>query len=143
MATSRAQVLAFIRNYSLGVQASVSSSRQPQAAVVGFVVTDAFELFFDTTELTRKAMNLRSNPHVAFAIGGMGDGERTVQYEGIADEPGGDELQRLQVLYFSRFPDGPQRLSWPGITYFRVRPTWVRFSDFGTTPPEVTEYSFD
>ena len=143
MTTSRDQVLEFIRSYSLGVQASVSPTRRPQAAVVGFVVTDAFELFFDTTDLTRKATNLRANAHVAFAIGGLGDGERTVQYEGIADEPTGDELARLQSLYFSRFPDGPQRLSWPGITYFRVRPTWLRFSDFAATPPEIVEYVFD
>jgi len=143
MATSRAQVLEFIRSYSLGVQASVSPGRRPQAAVVGFVVTDAFELFFDTTESTRKATNLRVNAHVAFTIGGVGDGERTVQYEGVADEPSGGELARLQKLYFSSFPDGPQRLSWPGITYFRVRPTWLRFSDFAAMPPEIVEYSFE
>lgn len=143
MAPSRTQVLEFMRNYSLGVQASVSPGSQPQAAVVGFVITDDFELFFDTTESTRKAINLRSNSHVAFVIGGLGDGERTVQYEGIADEPGGSELAELKALYFSRFPEGPQRAAWSGIVYFRVRPTWLRFSDFGASPPEVTEFVFD
>ncbi len=142
MTTSRGQVLEFIRGHSLAVQASVSPTQRPQAAVVGFVVTDTFELFFDTTASTRKAANLRANAHVAFVIGGLGDGERTVQYEGVADEPAGDELARLQTLYFSRFPDAPQRLSWPGITYFRVRPTWLRFSDFAATPPEIVDYAF-
>lgn len=143
MAKSRADLLEFIRGYSLGVQASVSATQNPQAAVVGFVVTDAFELFFDTTASTRKTSNLRANARVAFVIGGVGDGERTLQYEGIADEPSGDELARLQELYFARFPDGPERLSWPGITYFRVRPTWVRFSDFTATPPEILQYAFE
>jgi uncharacterized protein YhbP (UPF0306 family) len=143
MATSRAQVLEFIRSHSLGVQASVSLDQRPQAAVVGFVITDTFELFFDTTESTRKAANLRANAQVAFVIGGLDDGERTVQYEGITDEPAGDELAELKAFYFSRFPDGPQRASWPGIAYFRVRPRWLRFSDFAATPPEVTEFSFD
>ena len=142
MATSRAQVLEFIRSHSLGVQASVSPEQRPQAAVVGFVITDTFDLFFDTTEATRKAANLRANAHAAFVVGGLGDGARTVQYEGITDEPTGDELAALKALYFSRFPKGPERALWPGITYFRVRPLWLRFSDFATTPPEVIEFSF-
>ncbi|MGH7626111.1 MAG: hypothetical protein ACREOJ_12440 [Gemmatimonadaceae bacterium] len=49
--------------------------------------------------------------------------ERTVQFEGIADEPVGVELERIQETYFAAWPDGPPRASWPGITYFRVRPT--------------------
>jgi Pyridoxamine 5'-phosphate oxidase len=143
MATSRAEVLEFIRRHSLGVQASVSAGQRPQAAVVGFIITDTFELFFDTTEATRKTGNLRANAHAAFVIGGLGDGERTVQYEGITDEPVGAELAALQSLYFARFPDGPQRAAWPGITYFRVRPRWLRFSSFASTPPDITEISFD
>ncbi len=143
MAATHAQVLEFIRDHSLGVQASVSPDSRPQAAVVGFVVTEAFELFFDTTDATRKAANLRANARVAFVIGGVGAGPCTVQYEGIADEPAGPALAELTALYFSRFPDGPERAVWPGITYFRVRPSWLRFSDYGATPPAITEIVFD
>jgi len=143
MATTRAQVLEFLRGHSLAVQASVSPEQRPQAAVVGFVITDAFELFFDTTGATRKAANLRANAHAAFVIGGLGDEAATVQYEGITDEPMGHELAALKALYFSRFPDGPNRASWPEIAYFRVRPRWLRFSDYAQAPPEVTEFSFD
>jgi hypothetical protein len=46
----------------------------------------------------------------------------------------------LQKLYFARFPDGVLRQSWPGITYFRVKPTWVRFSDFRGDEPELFEF---
>lgn len=140
--TSRTHVLEFIRIHSLGVQASVSSLGQPQAAVVGFVITDDFELFFDTTAVTRKAINLRGNPRVAFVIGGL-TGECTVQYQGIADEPVGGELEDLKALYFSRFPDGPARAQWPDIAYFRVRPHWLRFSDYRSTPPDITEFPFE
>jgi hypothetical protein len=141
--TTRAEVLEFLRAHSLAVQATVSRASGPQAAVVGFIVTDGFELFFDTVESTRKAGNLRRNPAIAFVIGGLAEGdERTVQYEGLVDEPAGPELERLQERYFARFPDGPARLSWPGIVYFRVRPRWLRFSDFGATPPEIVEFTF-
>src|SRR2546423_1531656 len=78
-----------------------------------------------------KAQNLRRDPRVAFVIGwDLGSDERTVQYEGIADEPAGDELARVKAAYFEAFPDGRDRENGPGITYFRARPTWIRYSDF-------------
>jgi hypothetical protein len=104
-------------------------------------VTDDFEVFFDTVDASRKAGNLRSNPTIAFVIGGMTDGnERTVQYEGISDEPTGAELGRLKELYFESFPDGRERQAWPGITYIRSRPTWIRYSDFSHDPPDIVEF---
>lgn len=108
---------------------------------MGIVVTDELELFFDTLAITRKAGNLAGNARVAFVIGGTGNGdERTVQYEGLADTPRLGELERLKDLYLARFPDGRERMSWPGITYFRVRPVWIRYSDFSRTPPEIVEF---
>lgn len=67
-------------------------------------------------------------PRVAFVVGW--DAEITVQLEGVADEPKGPELDRIKQVYFAAYPDGPARQSWPGITYFRVRPIWARYSDF-------------
>jgi hypothetical protein len=143
MATAQREILEFLRGYSLAVQASVSPSTSPQAAVVGFIVTDEFELFFDTLASTRKASNLRANGRIALVIGGFVNGdERTVQCEGVADEPAGAELDRLKALYFRRFPDGPARQQWPGITYFRVRPRWIRYSDYNSGPPEIVEFTF-
>jgi uncharacterized protein YhbP (UPF0306 family) len=136
-----AELLAFMRDHSLAVQASVSPSSAPQAAVVGFVVSDSFEVFFDSVDSTRKVTNLRRNPRVALVIGGPTEGnERTVQYEGVVDEPGGDDLERLKRLYFSRFPNGPSRQSWPGLVYLRARPTWIRYSDFSQTPVRIEEF---
>ncbi len=144
MSTTRADVLEFMHRHTLAVQASVSGSHTPQAAVVGFVVTDDFELFFDTLDSSRKAFNLRANPRIAVVIGGLEAGEEsTVQYEGIADEPAGTALERLRERYLVRFPDGRDRQTWPGLIYLRVRPRWLRFSDFSQTPPEIVEFAFD
>ncbi|MEO8482305.1 MAG: pyridoxamine 5'-phosphate oxidase family protein [Acidobacteriota bacterium] len=138
---NRSDLLAFMRREKYAVEASVSPAG-PQAALVGIVVGDAFELVFDTLDATRKARNLRADPRVAFVVGGTGaSAEQTVQYAGIADEPSGAELDRLKQLYFARFPEGPTRASWKGITYFRVRPTWLRFSDFREEPPFVIEFT--
>ena len=141
--TTRADILEFMRGHSLAVQASVSPSNSPQAAVVGFIVTDDFEMFFDTLDSTRKVSNLRQNVRIALVIGGLTDGdERTVQYEGVADEPKGLELERLKERYFVRFPDGRDRRTWPGLTYVRTRARWLRFSNFNQAPPEIVELNF-
>jgi general stress protein 26 len=135
-------LLAFLRSHRLAAQASVSASRGPQAAIVGFAVSDQFEIIFDTLASTRKAENLRENPRIALVIGGWTAGdERTVQYEGEADEPAGTERARITEIYYSVYPDGRERAKWPGMTYFRVKPTWIRYSDYNQNPPEVVEFS--
>jgi general stress protein 26 len=134
-------LLDFLRAHRLAVQTSVSETVAPQAAVVGFAISDQFEIVFDTLASTRKAQNLRQNPKIALVIGGLlaGD-ERTVQYEGIADEPSGAELESLKQVYYTAYPDGPSRLSWPGLIYVRVRPTWIRYSDYNSDPPAIVEF---
>jgi len=135
-------LLQFLRQHRLAVQASVSTAVASQAAVVGIAVTEQFEIVFDTLASSRKVQNLRRNPRLALVIGGLvGGDERTVQYEGIADEPFGVELERLKRVYYAAYPDGPSRLSWPGLTYIRVRPTWIRYSDYNVDPPLIVEFS--
>ena len=134
-------LLAFLRQHRVAVQTTTSFTGSPQAAVVGFAVTVDFEIIFDTLGSSRKAQNLRRDPRLALVIGGLDGGERTVQYEGIADEPSGEELERIKAVYYLVYPDGPSRLEWPGLTYVRVRPTWVRYSDFSVDPPRIIEFS--
>src|SRR5262249_50149278 len=125
------------------VQASVSPAGAPQAAVIGFIVTDDFEVVFDTVDVTRKVVNLRRNAQCALVIGGMGNGkERTAPLQGGTDEPTRGDLLRLKKFYFVRFPDGRARQDWPGLTYVRIRPCWLRFSDFNQSPPAITELTF-
>jgi hypothetical protein len=96
-------LLAFMRTHRVAVQASVSAGASAQAAVVGIAVTDRFEVVFDTLGSSRKATNLRANPAIALVMGGLMPGdERTVQYEGVADEPDGDERDRLTAAARAR-----------------------------------------
>ena len=138
---TREALLDFMRSEKYAVQTSVSPAGLPQAAVVGIAVSDRFEIVFDTVDSSRKAPNLRANSAIALVIGGTRDGdERTVQYEGIADEPSGGELDRLLDVYYARFPDGRQRREWKGLIYVRVKPTWIRYSNFNADPPEIVEF---
>ncbi|NUP11846.1 MAG: hypothetical protein HOW73_37840 [Polyangiaceae bacterium] len=112
----------------------------PQSAVVGVAVTERLELVFDTLGSTRKASNLRRDPRASLVVW---RGDATAQIEGIGDEPTGAELERVREAYFATFPDGRERATWEGITYFRVRPTWIRTSEFGESGPRVRELAGD
>ena len=132
----RDELLAFLRKQRLCVQSSISASGAPQAAVVGFAVTDDLEIVFDTLVTTRKVANLRRDARMALVIGWD---EETVQLEGSADEPAGAELERLKACYFTAHPSGVERQSWSGITYVRVRPSWLRYSDFRDSASRTVE----
>jgi Pyridoxamine 5'-phosphate oxidase len=109
--------------------------------VVGIATGDNFEIVFDTLASTRKAQNLRRNPNISLVVGGLTPGdERTVQYDGVADFPEGAELDRVRELYFSVWPDGRERLKWPGLIHVRARPKWVRFSYYNRHPAVVVEF---
>jgi hypothetical protein len=133
---TRDDLLTFVREHRWAAVSTVSPSGDPQCSVVRMVATDAFEVVFDTTDTTRKATNLRHNAKVALVIGW--DDNQTIQIEGLADEPGGPELERLKQVYFSTYPDYCRtRQLMKGLIYFRVRPKWMRYSDFRENPASV------
>jgi general stress protein 26 len=137
---SRPEFVEFLRGVPLLTAATIAPDGAPQAALLGAAVSDYLQLVFDTVDTSRKVRNLRHDPRIALVFGKAGGyifgehDERTVQYEGIADFPVADELKRAQELYFAAFPEGRERLSWPGITYVRVRPVWIRYSDYNREP---------
>lgn len=117
--------------------ATTTTTGQPQAALVGYAVTDALELVFDTSQHSRKLTNLTLQPRVAVVVGR--EDEATVQYEGIADRPKGGELTRCKRCYFDAYPAGRERERDPDIVYVRISPLWARFSDYSHDPPEIVE----
>lgn len=137
----KAAIHAFMAQHRYGVLSSIGLDGSPQSALVGIAVTPELEVVFDTVRSSRKYPNLIARTFCSFVVGGW-DSERTVQFEGIAVEPIGAELGRYQQAYFAVWPDGPSRLSWPGLTHFAVRPRWLRYSDFEQRPPQIVELNF-
>ncbi|MBV9769514.1 MAG: pyridoxamine 5'-phosphate oxidase family protein [Bryobacterales bacterium] len=137
---TKAELFAFIARQKLGVLGSISPEGAPQSSLVGIAITPALEIVFDTVSSSRKYRNLLVNPAASFAIGWAG--EITVQFEGEAFLPVDAELARYQQIYFAAWPDGPERLNWPGITHFIVRPKWIRYSDYDQRPPLIEEFTF-
>ncbi len=134
------EVFEFMNNQRLAVLATVTDSGRPQAALLGIAVTPQLEIIFDTVKSSRKYPNLKKNPRVAWVVGCTT--EVTVQYEGIAEELVGEELVKYKKIYFAAFPDGPVRENWPGITYFVVRPTWLRYCDYNPNSRRIDEKKF-
>ena len=131
----------FIDSQQFAVFSTISAvDGKPQSALVGIAIAPDFEIVFDTVRSSRKYRNLIQNPAASFVIGCAG--AVTVQFEGEARELMGSELASYQAIYFAKWPDGPERLSWPGITYIVVRPHWIRYSDFGARPAVVEELVF-
>jgi hypothetical protein len=124
------EIFEFIRKRKLAVISSIGPEGEPQSALVGIAVSPELQIVFDTVKTSRKYPNLKADSRIAVVIGW--EGEQTVQYEGLAVEPEGEELARAKQIYFAAWPSGVERQQWPGIAYFLVRPRWMRYSDFDT-----------
>jgi pyridoxine/pyridoxamine 5'-phosphate oxidase len=131
-----AELVEFIAACDLAVVSYLSPHGAPQSAVVGIAVTPELEIVFDTVANSRKYSNLKERPQCSIV---MWTGQVTLQYEGVAEETAED---RYKEAYFKKMPDGRDRLTWPGITYFVVRPNWIRYSDFGARPRVIEEFTF-
>jgi general stress protein 26 len=135
---TRRELYEFLRQHRLAVVSTVNPA-SPEAAVVGIAVTERLEIIFDTLSSSRKYANICADPRVALVIGW--NGLATVQIEGLADLPTDADLNGCKQVYFSTWPDGPDRERWPDIAYVRIRPRWIRYSDFGKQPPRIEEIS--
>lgn len=134
-----AELYAFMRNRKEAVVATNSLSGPPEAALVYIAVTTDLDVIFHALQFTRKVKNLRRDPRIAIVIGW--NCMQTVQYEGTAREAEGSSRQDVERLYLEICPEAAKRVNWPDIVFFRVRPKWIRFSDYGQ-PWRVDELTF-
>ena len=125
----------YISSQKLAVVSSVNTAGDPESAIIGIAVNKDLEIVFDTVVSSRKYTNLLQHTKVSLVIGW--DNETTVQYEGIAKLLGESD-QQLRELYYASYPDGRERAAtWPGLSYFKVTPHWIRYSNFNN--PQVIE----
>jgi pyridoxine/pyridoxamine 5'-phosphate oxidase len=131
---SDSELLAYMRSHTLAVVSTLGPGGAPQAALVGIAVTDDFQIVFDTVATSRKHANLGANPRAAMTL--TGPGEQTLQYEGLAAAVSitAPADARWREAYYAAWPDGRDRLAWPALVYWRLRPLWLRYSDFARGP---------
>jgi hypothetical protein len=135
---TRAGVYEFVAAQKLAVVSSAGPGDAPQSALVGIALTPSLEIVFDTLGQSRKARNLVREPKCSLVI--CCSGEVTVQLEGLATQRRPDEEGEWKEAYFQAWPECRDHLRWPGLMYFVVSPTWIRYSDYGQSPPEIVEF---
>jgi general stress protein 26 len=126
------EVFDIARRKRFVVVSTVNESGAPEAALMGFALTQANEVVFDTLSTSRKVVNLARNPAAALVIGW--DDNISLQIEGLARRPVGDDLASAKAAYFREWPDGRARENWPNIAYVVVQPKWVRYSNYSGAP---------
>jgi uncharacterized pyridoxamine 5'-phosphate oxidase family protein len=124
---NKKKIFEFLKQLKIGVISTVDQHGKPESAVVGFGVMDNLELFFGTNISTRKYKNVKENPNISFVIGW--DEGITVQYEGVASEFADDQVEQYKEAYFQKNPTAKKFANNPGQTYFKVSPTWIRYTD--------------
>lgn len=122
----------------LAVLSTVTPEDTSESAVVEISTTDKLELIFDTLPTFRKYKNLASNQNVSVVIGWE---PTTVQYEGVAAELNGKELEEYKRIHFQKFPEAV-KFEELGIRFFKIIPKWIRFTDVSKQPWEVFEIEF-
>lgn len=132
----------FLANHKLAVLATLDKHdhNQPEAAVLEYSHLETLELIFDTYQMFRKYGNLLAHPRVALVIGW--EGEQTLQYEGIAQELVDPELFKCRAVHLDKFPDAVKFEEYAGMKYFKIAPTWIRYTNLSQFPWKRLEMNF-
>ena len=136
------KVLDYISTQMLGVISTIDPAGKPEAALVAITETAGLKLIFGTDKTSRKYQNLLKNPNVALVIGTDREVSITVQYEGVAKEITGQELEQARDLHLKKNPNSIKFAFKETQAFFIVKPTWVRYSAMAQNPPEMFEMSF-
>jgi len=129
----------YMHKFIDGVISTCGKNGQPESAVVGLGQTDKLEIIFGTNHSTRKYKNIIENPHVSFVLW---EENTTMQYEGVATELFGEEKQRLIEIFHTKVPSAAHFKNQQGQVYFKITPTWIRFTDYKNKTSPVQEFLF-
>ena len=133
------KILEFLKRENLAV-ISYDNNGQPRSAVIDFSETEDLDIIFTTLTHYRKYENLKQNQKVALVFGGKDN--ITIQYEGEAKE-----LSKIEFLPHLKYhiQKNPVELKFSEMIearFFKVSPTWVRYSYYGAKPNEIFEIKF-
>ncbi len=124
---------------------TVNSQRKPESALMAYAILNESDLslLLSTRTNTRKWSNLKKNPHVSLVFG-SGFHEATIQFEGMVeliDTP--ESISSYQDTYFSQNPETLQFKGLPELCFLKIKPTWIRYTNYIVNPPDVEEKAFE
>lgn len=130
------EAIKFLMSQKVGVFSTIADG-QPQSSYVYYIADEDLSIYFATVVNSRKHDNLQANSKVAFTVGTIKP-PITVQVEGVAeivvDE---NTIKAVTANYYdvatenSHYPVPITKLDVRnGLVVYRIKPTWVRYSDF-------------
>jgi uncharacterized pyridoxamine 5'-phosphate oxidase family protein len=135
----KTKILEFLKKENLA-NLAYNHGGQPRAAVIDFSETEELEIIFTTLLSYRKYESLKNNPKVAFVFGGKDN--ITLQYEGIATELGKLEFLPYLKYHLKKNPIEAKFAEMLEARFFKVKPTWIRYANYGSKPNEIFELTF-
>jgi uncharacterized pyridoxamine 5'-phosphate oxidase family protein len=134
------EVYEFIAPHKLTVVSTVDADGKPESAVVGFALLEDKRLIIATDSTSRKFSNIQTNGSVSLVIGW--DKGSTVQIQATATQITDDaELAPLKVEYASKNEFAQRWESKPGVAYFVLKPSWIRYTAVTQMPWLVEEFT--
>ena len=121
------------------VLATASKNGKTESAVLAYAIKDDFAILLSTHKESRKTQNILENNQVSLVIG-WSFTDPYVQCDGIATivENNDESYQSDDQFFFSINPHAAQ-FKTPDTIFIAVKPTWIRFTDFSSSPPKVEE----
>jgi general stress protein 26 len=131
----------FLSGHDTCVLATVHAAGLPQAATVGFWHDDTtMDILVGTHDASRKFANLEQNPAVALVVGF--EGKETVQIEGVAKEVDQSKIVDKIEQFMAKVPAVRKYAEQPGQTYFLIKPTWLRHTNYAANPQVLETKDF-
>ena len=127
----------YVRAQGWGVVSTIGPDGAAHSAFLELTATEPGELVFNARAGSRKIADLARDPRASVVVGGP-DGT-TLQVEGVADLPAGDERARCLAAYASAFPQYAASFAEPDIVLVRLVPTWARHGDYRERPAVVEQ----
>ena len=122
----------------LCVLATATPQGKPECAVLAYAVNSDLSLILSTHTTSRKWSNIKANKQVAITLG-QSFAELYIQYEGTAELiTEGEEFKHCEELFFTANPQAKQFQN-SETAFIKVKPSWIKSTDFSMHPPEITE----
>lgn len=131
-------LLNFLRKERVCVLGTVSEEGFPQVSVMHYSLREGPLTFFFSTERTsRKYKNMLSNNKASCAIGLNEEAMVAVQMDGTMKELVEDELKEVKAIHYAKHPESKQWENDPNTVFLAFTTTWIRYSDYKTSPPTI------
>lgn len=108
---------------SICTLATASLQGKPEAATIGYVADEMYNLYFESFPKYRKYQNIKSNPKVSIVITTQ---EMDIQMDGAVSELSGDDAESAKQKIIEKRGKGSGYLFAPDVLIFKFTPSWIR-----------------